>query len=355
MRRPGPLQDLPLEHFLPPNPNVPKSPFKLARGSKRPASPGAPSNFSPAKRRIFDAEGIFSPETLKSPVSASARSPVRFGDFSQGPDSPARKLDFGLPKNHSQSSVGSSTLVNSAASSQFDAAMLDVTPKRTSSASTNRLAPSPELPSKSPSAPIASSSSLSLHDTPEMDDFFSPYSRHSTAHTDAVPTMIPRELPALPDRQSLHYPGFDVLPDTHIPLLRARTASPGSTDSGVEMKRDKEGSKENLPPRRKTKKAVTTPDSVELTKGVLSLDAKQRVIEKAGKSRSTPATPKKPGLGEQELIVTPTPRRHGPRLRDLASPYRTMPASRQKERKERRMALEDEVDDNGEGSVDDTL
>ncbi|KIM91146.1 hypothetical protein PILCRDRAFT_811644 [Piloderma croceum F 1598] len=346
MRRPGPLQELPLEHFLPPNPNLPKSPSKLARGSKRPISPGAPSTFSPAKRRILNEEGIF--WTRKSPVSASARSPARFGDVVQGPDSPARKLDFGLPKNHSQSTAGSSTLVNSAASSQCEDVVLDTTPKR-NPVSTKRLAPSPELLPKSVSAPIASSSSYSFDSTLELDDYFSPH----------LPTMIPRELPALPDRQSVHYPGFDVCSDTHIPLLRARSASVSSVEPLAELKRDKEACKENLAPRRKAKKAATAPDSSELTKaGLLSTVARQMEIERVGKSQSTPVTPSKLSLRERESTITPTPQRYGPAfMRDLATPYRMTPASNQKERKERRKMLEDEVDDAGveEDACDDIL
>lgn len=162
MRRPGPLQDLPLEHFLPPNPNLPKSPFKLARGSKRPLSPGAPSTFSPAKRRILVVEGIYSPESLKSPLSSSIQSPARFADLVKGPDSPARRLDFGLPKNHSQSSAESSTAVNTPASSLFEASLGLTTPTRKSTA--NSLAPSPELVHKSATPPIASSSNMSLNE-----------------------------------------------------------------------------------------------------------------------------------------------------------------------------------------------
>jgi hypothetical protein len=86
-----------------------------------------------------------------------------------------------------------------------------------------------------------------------------------------------------------------------------------------------------------------------LTKaGLLSSGGKQKEIEKMGKSRSTPVTPKKLSPGEREGIITPTPRRHGPGfMRDLASPSHTMPASSQKERKERRRMLEDEVDEAG--------
>lgn len=274
-------------------------------------------------------------------MSASARSPARFGDLVQGPDSPARKLNFGLPKNHSQNTAGSSTVVNSAASSQCEDVVLDMTPKRTS-VSTNRLAPSPELLPKSASAPIASSSSCLFDDAPEMDDYFGSPVTH-------LPIMIPRELPAPPDRQSVHYPGFDVLPDTHIPLLRARSASVGSIELAGELKRDKEACKENLPARRKARKSVTAPNSSDLIKaGLLSPVTKQKEVERIGKSQSTPVTPNKLGLSEREGTITPTPQRHVPGLmRDRASPYRTMPTFSLKDMMERRRMLEDEADDAG--------
>lgn len=336
MRRPGPLQDLPLDQFLPPNPNVPISPFKSARGIKRSLPPGPPTLFSPAKRRILNAEGICSPElTLKSPVSMSSRarqSPARFADLVRGTDSPARKLDFGLPKNHSQSTAGRTTVINSAASSQFEGS-LDMTPTRISSTST-KLAPSPEI------APKASSSS-SLFDEPEMDDYFSP---HLPRHSSTIPTMIPRELPPPPDRQSSTYPGFDVYMDTHIPLLHACSTSTDSTDSGTESMEDRDECKENIPPRRKVKKAMTAPTSSELIKtALLSPEGKKRVIDKEGRFNSTPATPKKARVSLREDATSPTPRRPG--IHDLLSPALSAVESSKKERMERRRMLEDEVDE----------
>lgn len=178
-----------------------------------------------------------------------------------------------------------------------------------------------------------------------MDDYFSPQPHRSAARSSTIPTMIPRELPASPDRQSVHYPGFDVHPDKLIPLFSALSAA-DSSELYSEIKRDKEGCKENLAPRRKAKKAVTAPDGSELTiAGLLSPAGKQREVERIGKSRSTPATPKNVKVGEQQT-VTPMPRRHGPALlRDLDSPSRVVPNITQKERRERRRMLEDEIDE----------
>jgi len=158
--------------------------------------------------------------------------------------------------------------------------------------------------------------------------------------------MTPRELPAPPDRQSVHYPGFDIFLDTHIPLPRARSASIRSVELVSESK---QGCKENLPPRRKAKKAATAPNSSELIKtGLLSPDSKQRDVERMGKSRSTPVTPNRRSLRPREGNITPTPRGYGSGFaRDLASPYRTTPASIQNERKMMRRLLEDEADKAG--------
>ncbi|KZP07754.1 hypothetical protein FIBSPDRAFT_875192 [Athelia psychrophila] len=331
MQRPGPLQELPLEHFLPPNPNLPRSPYKLGKGSKRPLSPGAPSTYSPAKRRILAVEGILSPESLKSPLSAAALYPTRFGDLARGPDSPARKLNFGLPKNHTESSPGSSTVVHSTPSSHTNA-----TPTRTKSKS---LAPSPVLLSKSTASALPALPS----DGSEMDDYFSTpqppryNTRSSTSNT--LPMMIPRELPPPPDRQSMHYPGFDVLPDTHIPLLRARSVSVEPLDMGSEPKRDKECCKENVAPRRRAKKAVTAPEAAELTRsGLLSPLGKQKEAERTGKAKSTPGTPNKTSTADRMASMTPTPRRKGPAATAVATPQ---------ERRQARRMLEDEADEVG--------
>lgn len=195
--------------------------------------------------------------------------------------------------------------------------------------------------------PIASSSAVLLDDHVDMDDYFTTKHHPSSTHHTTIPTMIPREVPAPPDRQSVHYPGFDVLPDTHIPLLRARSESVDSTDSGSETKRDKEGTKENLPPRRRAKKAATAPSPSELTKvGLLSPAGKAKLLDKLGKSTSTPGTPKRLSLSQAESHLSPTPRRYtNPSMYDLASPSRS--TSTPKERLQRRRLMEDEADETG--------
>src|ERR1700742_1684328 len=92
----GPLQDLPLEQFLPPDPNI----AHTSRPNKRPLeSPGRPSLYSPAKRRILNNEGIFSPEkTMKSPPFRSTQDYItRFSQVLTSTESPAKRLEFGSP------------------------------------------------------------------------------------------------------------------------------------------------------------------------------------------------------------------------------------------------------------------
>jgi hypothetical protein len=68
----------------------------------------------------------------------------------------------------------------------------------------------------------------------------------------AIPFMIPREIPEISDRQSIHYPGFDIHIDTHteLPSTRRR-AQPDST-----LQMDLDITKENLAPKRKAKKTA---------------------------------------------------------------------------------------------------
>jgi hypothetical protein len=118
--------------------------------------------------------------------------------------------------------------------------------------------------------------------------------------------------------------------------------------------KDREGCKENIPLRRKVKKAVTAPSSSELIKaGLLSPEGKLRAIEKEGRFKSTPATPKKTRVGVLGGAASPTPRRPG--MHDMLSPALAMLDSTQKGRMERRKMLEDEVDEDGIDEEDETL
>ncbi|KAG6868170.1 hypothetical protein C0993_006838 [Termitomyces sp. T159_Od127] len=218
MDRPGPLKDLPLDQFLPINPN---------HSRKRPPSP-VPVLFSPAKRRILDEEGIYSPRSHLARRNA-------FSDVLAGPSSPAKRLDFGSPR-RTPSSCG---LKN-------------------------------------------------LHDCFDNQASSGPF----------VPTLPQTDL------QSIHHPGFHVYYDPPSPSSADETSClPASSD------KDK-GSvvKENIPPRRKTRKAATAPLERESKAQPLSTPAQRRVSERL-KAKSTPATPKKPLAGDRVQHDSPTPRR----------------------------------------------
>jgi hypothetical protein len=321
MVRPGPLQQLPLEQFLPLNTNL-SSTTKL-RPNKRPRSPGGPNLYSPAKRRILNEEGIFSPErTTKSPIFRRD-TPARFTEVLSGPSSPARKLDFGVPR-HSVKGAGASNM-----------AAFHKTPPRAAPLS-NKLAPSPELK--------PDPRSLRSCDD-EIDDYFSmPDSSSSCSST--VPLPIPREIPPPLDPQSLHYPGFRVHCDTQILLT--------PVDGGLEtssLDNDNNGQKENIPPRRKPREVTTAPNT-DLKSQPFSPDAKKREMEKLGRAKSTPVTPKRLVCGEkQEFGDSPTPRRLGLGLTQAVTSSST--GAIERERREMRRALQDEVDDADEDEDND--
>ncbi|KAH0587801.1 hypothetical protein J132_06144 [Termitomyces sp. J132] len=197
MDRPGPLKDIPLACFVP------------AAARKRPLSPAPP--LSPAKRRILHQEGIYTPSNPRS----------SFSDVLAGPSSPAKRLDFGSPKQTPQGS----RLKN-------------------------------------------------------LDDCFGQPS-----------TSSPQ-----PDPQSIHYPGFSVYYDPQVDnTLSLLPTSDKDKDAAT---------KENIPPRRKTRKSATAPPEKQL----LTPPTKRRESERL-KAKSTPATPKKSLMGDRVQHGSPTPRR----------------------------------------------
>lgn len=333
MLRAGPLQELPLEHFLR---APPPSPSKTSRPNKRPHSPGGPILYSPAKRRVLDAEGVFSPEiTMKSPVSSSALggrfAPIHFDELLRGPDSPAKRLDFGSPKNSPQissRSVGS------------DSAGRDL------------------------SQPLARplSSRHSLDDDFDMGEYCNyPRSPSTTPPPSSFLSSTLQE-PASINRHSVHYPGFDIFQDVeetphHTPSLNEDFATTVSQLSQVE----KDLEKENLPPRRKPQKSATEPikpsDAAWVKAGLLSPSSKMSEVQQSGKAKTVPITPhpKRRVYVEKPRDGSLTPMSRSLRLLDSPTsilldvtpghltPGRT-PVGKS-ERMERRRALEDEVDD----------
>jgi hypothetical protein len=227
MQRPGPLQELPLERFLPTHHNTPS---KSVRSHKRPLSPGSPNSYSPTKRRILNSEGIFASEkSCKTLMSPGKASPARFSDVLVGPASPARILDFGLPKTHGREPVKRPFPTQTQISSL----------------------PPMKTPIPSPYRRVSPTYHISSGDSTNTQ--VSEVSSTSAIQLVTVPISIPRELPPPPDPQSIHYPGFVVFQDTHITIYPA--------DFNLERVSDAETHadlfKENFPPCRKSLSKAT--------------------------------------------------------------------------------------------------
>jgi hypothetical protein len=179
---------------------------------------------------------------------------------------------------------------------------------------TSNLLPSPELPSRS--AKRVSIPSISLNDHGlEIDHCF------SQPH---------------PIHHSFHYPGFDVHKDTRPPSSRTPTL--------VQLQLEKDEHKENVPPRRKARKAITAPTPPGRDKsGLLSPCINPKAI---------PTTPKKRDVLDAGTSRgdegTPTPRRKI-RSEDNADLTKVMMSSPwmfsvKGERRESRRKMEEEED-----------
>ncbi|KAG6842008.1 hypothetical protein C0991_003534 [Blastosporella zonata] len=250
MPRPGPLQEISLDHFLPQSPT---------RKRPLPLSPGELLLYSPAKRRILNEEGIYTP---KSPLRTA-----RFSHILAGPSSPAKKLDFGSPKQPSSSRLRAND------------------------------------------------------DDLEMDDYFSQPSSSLSIPSSSV-------TPPPPDPQSIHYPGFRIYFDVPINVDEAPSLAADPSDN------DNDVVKENIAPRRKTRKASTAPPETDPMSQLLSPPSKRRESERLKKAKSTPTTPKKFLMGERMEPGSPTPRRSIYGQRSATSAKQSM-----------RRLLQEEVDD----------
>ncbi|KAF9057992.1 hypothetical protein BJ165DRAFT_1521321 [Panaeolus papilionaceus] len=218
-----PLMELPLDRFLPSDPSL----LKSTRNKKRPLSPGTPTLFSPAKRRILSEEGFFSPEkSIKTPLFVSSQplgSPARFADVLVGPSSPARVLDFGRRNAPQPDPIKSSS--------------------KTSPSVSRSLAPSPELkvPSSRGTVEYKSEHFVAEYQHPPKTTY----------------VLIPRKLPPALEPSSIHYPGFTVHQD---PYIAGYSVVSEGEDSAMDEDFDEDQDKENMRPRRPTRKAASTPN-----------------------------------------------------------------------------------------------
>ncbi|KAG1892253.1 hypothetical protein F4604DRAFT_1912980 [Suillus subluteus] len=224
MARTGPLQDLPLAHFLASGAN--SVPTNAAKPAKRPLSPSKSTIFSPAKRRILHSEGILLPGEA-SLSSLQHHIPYFGSDVGTSHDS---SITLTSPAQRAGATQGSSRDRR--------------TPRR----------PSPKLIRSTNASGDDSASALSLRRS----------SRLQSSQRGAASMAILREMPLPHDRRSVHYPGFDTYQDTHIFLTPSRRTSPSSDDedswpsSSEEVLSEREITKENIPPRKKAKKASLT-------------------------------------------------------------------------------------------------
>ncbi|KAH7916294.1 hypothetical protein BJ138DRAFT_598363 [Hygrophoropsis aurantiaca] len=266
MRRPGPLRDWPLDQILPTTRNgaTNVSPFSQPRSNKRALSPSRLSVFSPAKRRILNVEGIyFTTKALETPKKASS---PRHHDFFGG-----------------QSTGREDTVQPLAGSSASNVQSNCTTPPKNRRLST-RLSPRSKTTRAAPSSAIILSSDASPTSARRS-------SRMQTSQDNIAPTVITRELPPPPDRQSRHYPGFDTYQDTEITIAVPPISQLHSNNSVIESDldveiADREAYKENIVPRRKAKKG--SPSSL-LKAAVLAPEAKEG-FSKVGKALSMSET-----------------------------------------------------------------
>jgi hypothetical protein len=223
------LADLPLDLILNPNTDYPtrniNRPTSLT-GSKRSRSP---SLAHPAKRRILEQEGLI----------LTPRSRLRASTSTHSLSTPHRSL-LHAPDTSKHLSGPSLTKADAPLLTPFHPDPLDLPSLRESRRISPRLSASPT--SKSCSSVTTTPTRASPRKAhPQTAAGSSSSSSRHVRHT-----MVPREMPLPPNRQSVHYPGFDVHQDTHIALPCTRSM----TRAREEAARVQEGeaAKENVRP-----------------------------------------------------------------------------------------------------------
>ncbi|PCH41461.1 hypothetical protein WOLCODRAFT_137402 [Wolfiporia cocos MD-104 SS10] len=242
------LQELPLQHFLPPA--VPSATSKRVPPNKRPHSPGTTSCGTPAKRRVLAEDIIMdctdsAMNTLR--VSSNGRFPsAYFNALLHGPNSPAKKLEFTPASPFSDFGI--------------DVGRVDLPVKAPStSAAMPGLFPSPRLFER-----VHPSATRTPQD--DSDDEMDWEAEASPSYTLPLPSIMltaPEDI-TITDRLSDHYPGFDICRD-------AFSRDPGSLGSSFTPEApmveddsytprtaiEKETEKENVAPRKRPRKPVS--------------------------------------------------------------------------------------------------
>jgi hypothetical protein len=224
------LADLPLDLILNPNSDHPtrivNRPTSLT-GSKRSRSP---SLAHPAKRRILEQEGLILTPRSRLRASTSTHSlSLSHRSLLHAPDTTKHLSGPSLAK------------ADAAPLAPFHPDPLDLPSLHESRRTSPRLSTSPT--SKSCSSVATTPTRASPRKAPPQTTAGSS-SSNSSRHVRH--TMVPREMPPPHNRQSVHYPGFDVHQDTHIALPCTRSM----TRAREEAARVQEGeaAKENVRP-----------------------------------------------------------------------------------------------------------
>ena len=266
------LVDLPPERFLQsvfsddvnlPNPRT---------GSKRSRSPSfARPIFSPAKRRILEQEGFFTPaqsHPSSSTIPRSIRSP--HGAFLHAFDNPKR------PMGTSPTGLGD---ILPSPPADPDALVLPptrvsrrVSPRHSSTPQSKSL-PAPTTPTRtSPRRTRSQTSPTST--TPKAPSQCADHTSTPSSPISATKlTMVPREMPPRADRRSTHYPGFDVHQDTHVALPCTRSRARAKAEAARLQTQEGNSAKENVRP---VPVAVAVAKSLTLTKGKVKGDVAPR-------------------------------------------------------------------------------
>jgi hypothetical protein len=290
---------------LPSDPNSLQVP---SRPGKRPLSPGVQKLLSPAKRRIVNEQGLLIPEKAESslPRTSKQSSPSRFADVLNGPESPAKVLDFGMPRSRS---THQETIMN-----------MEMTPRRPMTRSMSRLASNPELNPRQ-------SSSRHIEEITMNDDTFDAHP--FITRNIRSPVFIPRDLPPLPDPHSTHYPGFEVYQDPYTIMFPPLSAS--------QPEALKDEAKENIPFRRKGRKTSSTLEKTE------SNPRSEPTKRDTDCTVNKPSSPKKI-FGLYGTVTSPlSSRRLGMASLHVSSPISDVEMIK----RERKLKMMEEVDEGG--------
>ena len=240
----SPLRDLPLEQFSLPFDNI-ASPNRVI---KRPLSPGGLPRHSPAKRRILAVDGGCSPqkssENHDPSLPRSRRSSRRLSAALKAADSPSKKLDFNRLS------------VSKGVEKEMDLEATSLTHPQIAGAT---LAPSPELRLNNGNPLVPSVVPHVRVTTYDGDVAHTHVGRVTTVEPFMAAFAPAPHDPATSDRQSPHYPGFDVYCDSSA---TGRSTQPSSWDMDVDIPSSvddsqldivavrREAEKENIQPRR---------------------------------------------------------------------------------------------------------